>query len=40
MSGGHRPMEEPLAWSIVGLDCSGAIEASAKTGVGIDDILE
>ncbi len=25
---------------VVGLDCSGAIEASAKTGVGIDDILE
>src|SRR6185436_16675094 len=25
---------------VVGLDCSNAIEASAKTGVGIDDILE
>jgi GTP-binding protein LepA len=25
---------------VVGLDCSEAIEASAKTGVGIDDILE
>ncbi|HMJ55805.1 MAG TPA: translation elongation factor 4 [Polyangiaceae bacterium] len=25
---------------VVGLDCSGAIEASAKTGVGIDEILE
>jgi len=25
---------------VVGLDCSNAIEASAKTGAGIDDILE
>jgi GTP-binding protein LepA len=25
---------------VVGLDCSGAIEASAKTGVGIEEILE
>jgi GTP-binding protein LepA len=25
---------------VVGLDCSNAIEASAKTGVGIDEILE
>ena len=25
---------------VVGLDCSNAIEASAKTGVGIEDILE
>src|SRR5882672_10614880 len=25
---------------VVGLDCSGAIEASAKTGVGIDEVLE
>jgi GTP-binding protein LepA len=25
---------------VVGLDCRGAIEASAKTGAGIDDILE
>jgi GTP-binding protein LepA len=25
---------------IVGLDCSGAIRASAKSGIGIDDILE
>jgi GTP-binding protein LepA len=25
---------------VVGLDCSGAIQASAKTGVGIDEILE
>src|SRR5450432_2206509 len=31
----RRQIEE-----VVGLDCSGAIEASAKTGVGIDDILE
>jgi GTP-binding protein LepA len=25
---------------VIGLDCAGAVEASAKTGVGIDDILE
>ncbi|MET0591098.1 MAG: translation elongation factor 4 [Polyangiaceae bacterium] len=25
---------------VVGLDCTNAIEASAKTGIGIDDILE
>ncbi len=25
---------------VVGLDCAGAIEASAKTGVGVDEILE
>jgi GTP-binding protein LepA len=25
---------------VVGLDCSGAIEASAKTGIGIEEILE
>jgi len=25
---------------IIGLDCSGAIEASAKEGIGIDEILE
>ncbi len=25
---------------VIGLDCSGAIMASAKTGIGIDDILE
>lgn len=26
--------------STIGLDCKGAIRCSAKTGVGIDDILE
>ncbi|AZB73588.1 translation elongation factor 4 [Synechococcus elongatus] len=25
---------------VIGLDCSGAIEASAKSGIGIDEILE
>jgi GTP-binding protein LepA len=33
--GTRRQIEE-----VVGLDCSQAIEASAKTGIGIDDILE